>query len=93
MRCGERARLKAEARRARAERTMNMLVMVKRLEVSKLSGWLNADATCRESKVGHTMWEEVCAEYREGDRGACGVQERARPQIGSRARGGAHGEH
>ena len=29
------------------------------LEVSKLSGWLNTDALCRESKGGHTVWEEV----------------------------------
>eukprot|EP00964_Phaeocystis_antarctica_P028901 scaffold16283_cov58-Phaeocystis_antarctica.AAC.2 len=25
------------------------------LDVSKLSGWLNADAPCRESKGGHTV--------------------------------------
>ena len=29
------------------------------LEVSKLSGWLNADAVCRESKGGHTVRGEV----------------------------------
>jgi hypothetical protein len=34
-------------RRARAERTLNMYPMVVTLEVSRLSGWLNADATCR----------------------------------------------
>jgi hypothetical protein len=33
--------------RARAERTMNMLRMVVTMEVSRLSGWLNADASCR----------------------------------------------
>ena len=33
--------------RARAERTQNMLFMVVTLDVSKLSGWLNADADCR----------------------------------------------
>ena len=33
--------------RARAERTQNMLFMVVTLDVSKLSGWLNADAYCR----------------------------------------------
>ena len=33
--------------RARAERTPNMLGMVVTLEVSKLSGWLKADARCR----------------------------------------------
>ena len=32
---------------ARAERTLNMLVMAVTLDVSKLSGWLNAAAFCR----------------------------------------------
>ena len=31
------------------------------LEVSKLSGWLNADADCREPKGGHTLPGEVRA--------------------------------
>ena len=35
------------AGRARAERTANMLCMSVTLDVSKLSGWLNADASCR----------------------------------------------
>ena len=35
-----------------------MLVMLVTLEVSKLSGWLNADARCRESNGGHTMQGE-----------------------------------
>ena len=35
------------------ERTRNMALMVVTLEVSKLSGWLNADAPCRGSKGGH----------------------------------------
>jgi hypothetical protein len=35
------------AGRARAERTENMLTMDVTLEVSRLSGWLNADADCR----------------------------------------------
>ena len=40
------------------------------LEVSKLSGWLNADAPCRESKGGHhTVRGEVQAGRREG--GGC----------------------
>ena len=33
--------------RARAERTENMYPMSVTLDVSKLSGWLNADAYCR----------------------------------------------
>ena len=32
--------------------------MVVTLEVSKLSGWLNTHAPCRESKGGHAVWEE-----------------------------------
>ena len=35
------------AGRARAERTLNMDCMFVTLEVSRLSGWLNADAPCR----------------------------------------------
>ena len=38
---------------------MNMAFMVVTLEVSKLSGWLSADARCRESKGGHTVRGEV----------------------------------
>ena len=37
------------------ERTQNMKAMVVTLEVSKLSGWLNADAYCRASNGGHTV--------------------------------------
>eukprot|EP00964_Phaeocystis_antarctica_P057142 scaffold33780_cov33-Phaeocystis_antarctica.AAC.1 len=40
------------------ERTWNMTLMSVTLEVSKLSGWLNADARCRESKGGHTVRDE-----------------------------------
>ena len=38
------------AGRARAERTYNMATMDVTLEVSRLSGWLNADASCRVKK-------------------------------------------
>jgi len=34
------------------ERTRNMLLMYLTLDVSKLSCWLNADASCREPKGG-----------------------------------------
>eukprot|EP00964_Phaeocystis_antarctica_P136940 scaffold101430_cov52-Phaeocystis_antarctica.AAC.1 len=70
--------------------------MVVTLEVSKLSGRLNADAACRESQGRHTVQEEVQSTWWPEvacDRGACSVQERARLLIGSRARGGAHVEH
>ena len=42
-----RGRLEAVGARARAERTSNMLSMVVTLDVSKLSDWLTADASCR----------------------------------------------
>ena len=45
--CTGRARLKAGGARARAERTQNIDNMVVTLDVSKLSGWLNALASCR----------------------------------------------
>ena len=67
-----------------------MLTMVVTLEVSKLSGWLNAFAFCRESEGGHAVWGEGQRPGRQeaaGDRGASSVRERARLQIGGRARG------
>ena len=36
--------------RARGERTKNMAPMLVTLDVSRLSGWLNADALCRVKK-------------------------------------------
>ena len=36
--------------RARAERTKNMRPMSVTRDVSRLSGWLNADASCRVEK-------------------------------------------
>ena len=62
------------------ERTRNMPYMVVTLEVSKLSGWLNAVAVYRESKGGHTVRGEVRREEGEaaGDRGASSVQGRGR---------------
>ena len=41
------------------ERTLNMDLMLVTLEVSKLSGWLNANAYCRESNGGHAVRGEV----------------------------------
>ena len=58
-----------------------MLLMSVTLEMSKLSGWLNNDARCRESNGGHTVGEELKSTRRRevaGDRGARGVQGRAR---------------
>ena len=76
------------------EHTENMLFMVATLEVSKLSGWLNADANCRESNGGRTVRGEVRAGRREaaGDGGARSVQGRgstadSRQGTGRSARG------
>ena len=41
------------------ERTENIWPMYVTLEVSKLSGWLNADAYCRERKGRHAVRSEV----------------------------------
>ena len=41
--------------RARVERTWNMTYMSVTLDVSKNSGWLNDDASCREANGGHTI--------------------------------------
>ena len=38
--------------RARAERTRNMPIMLVTLDVSKVSGWLNADVFCRVARKG-----------------------------------------
>ena len=78
------------------ERTENMAYMVVTLEVSKLSGWSNALAFCRESKEGHTCGVGYAgrqAREAAGDGGASSVQERARVQIRDGARGGSHLEH
>jgi hypothetical protein len=45
--------------RARAKRTKNMSCMVVTLEVSKLTGWLNADAPCRV-EGGHVQYGMRC---------------------------------
>ena len=50
-----RARLQIRGIGCVEQRTPNIRPMFVRLEVSKLSGWLNADARCRESKKRHTV--------------------------------------
>jgi len=74
-----RARLQTVGAGHGEERTWNMLYMSVTLEVSKLSGWLNADADCREPKGRHTVRDDVRAGWREaaGDRGARSVQGKA----------------
>eukprot|EP00964_Phaeocystis_antarctica_P142432 scaffold107693_cov56-Phaeocystis_antarctica.AAC.3 len=67
-----------------------MSFMFATLEVSKLSGWLNACAFCREAKGGYTVLAEVCGSAG-GGRGATAVQAACRAGFGCRLRAG-HGE-
>eukprot|EP00964_Phaeocystis_antarctica_P138988 scaffold103684_cov52-Phaeocystis_antarctica.AAC.3 len=60
----------------REERTLNMPSMVVTLEVSKVSGWLNADAPCRVER-------RACGAGRGADRQTGSM---ARLQIKGRAR-------
>ena len=93
--CTGRAQLKAVGARTRAERTLNMLAMVVTLDVSKLSAWLNADASCRV-KGGHATREAVRLGSCEGV-GWRRRSRRARGGTDSRLWGqgtrGAHEEH
>jgi len=73
--------VKAEGARACAERTSNMWYMVVTLDVSKLSGWLNADACCRVERRAHDA-ERGAGRGREG----VGRRQRASGMRGERAR-------
>jgi hypothetical protein len=96
---GEKARLKAWGPRARAERTQNMPPMYVTLEVSKLSGWLKADARCRVEgracDAGGERWEPgggrawgVVAAHKRHARGEGPTQ-----GLGAKGTRGAHSEH
>ena len=65
--CRESSAVEA-ASRARAERTLNMPCMVVTLEVSRLSGWLNADAPCRIERKAYGKGRRAGRET-----GGCGV--------------------
>jgi hypothetical protein len=56
----------------RGSKFQNMLTMFVTLEVSKLSGWLNAYADCRVKREGHAMRGEVRGEVRAGRREGMG---------------------
>ena len=71
-----------------------MLYMVVTLDVSKLSGWLNADACCRVGRRAYVMRGErykkvPCAQRRGKQR----VRGGARLHIGAGKRGGTHVKH
>ena len=73
-----RARLQIRGIGCVEQRTPNIRPMFVRLEVSKLSGWLNEDANCRESKKGHAVCVgqgmRVGRRKAAGDRGASSAQ-------------------
>ena len=54
--------------RARAERTENMEVMLVTLDVSRLSGWLNAVADCRVKREAY--YEDDMEGQETGGRGS-----------------------
>ena len=64
-----------------------MSLMSVTLEVSKLSGWLNADAPCRESECGAGRGIRVGRRKAADDGGARSVQGRDRLQIGGQGTG------
>ena len=71
----ERARLHGLRAGHGEERTVNMRLMMVTLEVSKLSGWLNTYACCRESNGGHmrcgARYTGVGRREAADDRGGC----------------------
>ena len=54
-----RTRLQIRGRARGGERTLNIWRMFVTLDVSKLSGWLNADADCRVERRACDVWEEI----------------------------------
>ena len=66
--------MKAEGARACAERTPNMRYMSVTLDVSKLSGWLNAAAFCRVARRAYDAGRGVGREV--GRRGPVAAHER-----------------
>ena len=69
---GEKGRLRRLG--ARAGRTLNICCMVVTLDVSKLSGWLNADAYCRVEKRAYDAERGVGREA--GGRGPAAAHKR-----------------
>ena len=81
--------------RARAERTRNMDPMLVTLDVSRLSGWLNADAYCRvtrESIGGGATCGQGGGRLRSGGRWH---KQQEGPDCGGLGQGtrGAHPKH
>eukprot|EP00964_Phaeocystis_antarctica_P024098 scaffold13486_cov55-Phaeocystis_antarctica.AAC.2 len=91
--------VKAGGARACVERTENMAYMVVTLDVSKLSGWLNAVADCRVKRRAYDAERGVGWEA--GGRGPSAAHERHARREGPAVKAGgaiegmrgAHGEH
>ena len=66
--------------RARAERTLNMLFTIVTLDVSKVSGWLNADAPCRVERRACDVGRGA-GQHTWGGGGASGVHGRGPTQA------------
>ena len=83
------------------ERTSNMRSMLVTLDVSKLSGWLNATACCRVERRGRSMRRKVRLGRRAGvgrlwgGGGASGMCTRrvSDSKLGAQGTRGAHPEH
>ena len=67
--------------RARAQRTPNMLFMSATLDVSRLSGWLNADALCRVTRESISRRGDMRAMRREGGVGWSVARAAGRPRL------------
>ena len=80
--CTRRGRLKAVELGAHGERTRNMYPIFVMLDVSKLSGWLNALVLCQVERRGVRCGAEVWAE---GKR-SVGRRQRTSGMHGERAR-------
>ena len=90
-RCMGRARLKAGGHRASAKHTQNMPPTFVTLDVSKLSGWLNAVASCMPSRKDRMRAGRRYGVGRGG--GASGMHGEGRGLKAGGQAGGAHVEH
>ena len=72
------------------ERTKNIQYMFVTLDVSKLSGWLNADACCRVARRPYEAGGEVPAGRPEGGVGAVVVQAACTGRVQLKAWGPGH---
>ena len=81
--------------RARAERTLNMFTMSVTLDVSRLSGWLNADARCRVEResIGGGRHDMRASRRKGGVGWSGGASSREAPTAEAQGTRGAHVKH